>query len=198
MPLTTEGRVVVAGTILAGVAIIPAQAASLAEALLDFQMEKNPTEERQAEFSELESQKQRVLQLENDLIMARAELRAVTELKNAEIASLRSRLNDAERREDQDGIRSEPEPKADSLTDGLSAERAEISLLRSRLIESETDVTTKNQVSRSPIDVIEKEDSADIREELRRLNAQVTREIERLSSMVSDQENTRQEGDKIE
>ena len=196
MPLTTEGRVVVAGTILAGVAIIPAQAASLAEALLDFQMEKNPTEERQAEFSELESQKQRVLQLENDLIIARAELRAVTELKDAEIASLRSRLNVAGQRED--GIRSEPEPKADSLTDGLSAERAEISLLRSRLIESETDVTTKNQVSRSPIDAIEEEDSADIREELRRLNAQVTREIERLSSMVSDQENTRQEGDKIE
>lgn len=195
MPLTTEGRVVVAGSILAGVAIIPAQAASLAEAFLDFQMDKKPTEERKVELSVLESQKQRVVQLENDLAMAKAELRAVTQLKDAEIASLRARLKDAEQRED--GMGSKHKMKADLLTGGLSAERAEINLLRSRLIESETDAAEKNQVSQSPIDIIEKNDT-DIREELRRLNAQVTREIERLSSKVSDQENIRQEGDRIE
>lgn len=194
MPLTTEGRVVVAGSILAGVAIIPAQAASLAEAFLDFQMDKKPTEERKVELSVLESQKQRVVQLENDLAMAKAELRAVTQLKDAEIASLRARLKDAEQRED--GMGSKHKMKADLLTGGLSAERAEINLLRSRLIESETDAA-ENQVSQSPIDIIEKNDT-DIREELRRLNAQVTREIERLSSKVSDQENIRQEGDRIE
>lgn len=194
MPLTTEGRVVVAGSILAGVAIIPAQAASLAEAFLDFQMDKKPTEERKVELSVLESQKQRVFQLENDLAMAKAELRAVTQLKDAEIASLRARLKDAEQRED--GMGSKHKMKADLLTGGLSAERAEINLLRSRLIESETDAA-ENQVSQSPIDIIEKNDT-DIREELRRLNAQVTREIERLSSKVSDQENIRQEGDRIE
>lgn len=194
MPLTTEGRVVVAGSILAGVAIIPAQAASLAEAFLDFQMDKKPTEERKVELSVLESQKQRVFQLENDLAMAKAELRAVTQLKDAEIASLRARLKDAEQRED--GMGSKHKMKADLLTGGLSAERAEINLLRSRLIESETDAA-ENQVSQSPIDIIEKNDT-DIREELRRLNAQVTREIERLSSKVSDQENIRQQGDRIE
>lgn len=194
MPLTTEGRVVVAGSILAGVAIIPAQAASLAEAFLDFQMDKKPTEERKVELSVLESQKQRVVQLENDLAMAKAELRAVTQLKDAEIASLRARLKDAEQRED--GMGSKHKMKADLLTGGLSAERAEINLLRSRLIESETDAA-ENQVSQSPIDIIEKNDT-DIREELRRLNAQVTREIERLSSKVSDQENIRQQGDRIE
>jgi len=193
VPLTTEGRVVVAGTILAGVAIIPAQAASLAEAFLDFQMDKKPTEESM-EFSEVESQKRRVFQLENDLAMARAELMAVTELKDAEIASLRTRLNKAEQREDD--MRSELKLKADSLTDELSAERAEINLLRSRLIKSETDVTT-NQLSQSPIDAMKKDNTA-VRDELRRLNAQVTREIERLSSKVSEQENKRQEGDRIE
>jgi voltage-gated potassium channel len=39
-PLTFQGRLVVCVTILAGVAIIPAQAASLAEAYLDFQKER--------------------------------------------------------------------------------------------------------------------------------------------------------------
>ena len=40
-PVTFQGRLVVGGSILAGVAIIPAQAASLAEAYLDFQKEKD-------------------------------------------------------------------------------------------------------------------------------------------------------------
>ena len=160
---------------------------------MDFQMDKKPTEESM-EFSEVESQKRRVFQLENDLAMARAELMAVTELKDAEIASLRTRLNKAEQREDD--MRSELKLKADSLTDELSAERAEINLLRSRLIKSETDVTT-NQLSQSPIDAMKKDNTA-VRDELRRLNAQVTREIERLSSKVSEQENKRQEGDRIE
>ena len=40
-PVTFQGRLVVGGSILAGVAIIPAQAASLAEAYLDFQKERN-------------------------------------------------------------------------------------------------------------------------------------------------------------
>ncbi len=35
-PVTSQGRLVVYATILAGVAIIPAQAASLAEAYLNF------------------------------------------------------------------------------------------------------------------------------------------------------------------
>jgi hypothetical protein len=39
-PITWEGRLVVSGSILAGVAIIPAQAAALVEALLEFQNEK--------------------------------------------------------------------------------------------------------------------------------------------------------------
>eukprot|EP00571_Detonula_confervacea_P004173 CAMPEP_0172315506 /NCGR_PEP_ID=MMETSP1058-20130122/25409_1 /TAXON_ID=83371 /ORGANISM="Detonula confervacea, Strain CCMP 353" /LENGTH=481 /DNA_ID=CAMNT_0013029591 /DNA_START=6 /DNA_END=1448 /DNA_ORIENTATION=+ len=39
-PVTAQGRLVVGGSILAGVAIIPAQAASLAEAYLDFQKER--------------------------------------------------------------------------------------------------------------------------------------------------------------
>lgn len=39
-PVTFQGRLVVMGSILAGVAIIPAQAASLAEAYLDFQKER--------------------------------------------------------------------------------------------------------------------------------------------------------------
>lgn len=42
-PVTFEGRLVVGGSILAGVAVIPAQAASLAEAYLDFQKEKSFT-----------------------------------------------------------------------------------------------------------------------------------------------------------
>jgi len=40
-PITFEGRLVVSGSILAGVAIIPAQAATLFEALLDFQRERD-------------------------------------------------------------------------------------------------------------------------------------------------------------
>jgi len=40
-PMTSQGRLVVGGTILAGVAIIPAQAASLAEAYLDYQKERS-------------------------------------------------------------------------------------------------------------------------------------------------------------
>jgi len=40
-PVTSQGRFVVGATILAGVAIIPAQAASLAEAYLDFQKERS-------------------------------------------------------------------------------------------------------------------------------------------------------------
>ena len=40
-PVTFYGRLVVGGSILAGVAIIPAQAASLAEAYLDFQKERS-------------------------------------------------------------------------------------------------------------------------------------------------------------
>ena len=36
-PITAQGRLVVCGSILAGVAIIPAQAASLVEAIVDFQ-----------------------------------------------------------------------------------------------------------------------------------------------------------------
>ena len=39
-PVTSQGRLVVSLTILAGVAIIPAQAASLAEAYIDFQNEQ--------------------------------------------------------------------------------------------------------------------------------------------------------------
>eukprot|EP00978_Attheya_sp_CCMP212_P000509 scaffold1008_cov47-Attheya_sp.AAC.3 len=39
-PITWEGRLVVSGSILAGVAIIPAQAAALVEALLEYQNEK--------------------------------------------------------------------------------------------------------------------------------------------------------------
>lgn len=39
-PVTSKGRLVVCATILAGVAIVPAQAASLAEAYLDFQRER--------------------------------------------------------------------------------------------------------------------------------------------------------------
>jgi hypothetical protein len=39
-PVTSQGRLVVCATILAGVAIVPAQAASLAEAYLDFQKER--------------------------------------------------------------------------------------------------------------------------------------------------------------
>ena len=39
-PVTSQGRLVVCATILAGVAIVPAQAASLAEAYLDFQRER--------------------------------------------------------------------------------------------------------------------------------------------------------------
>jgi len=42
-PVTFQGRLVVGGSILAGVAIIPAQAASLAEAYLDFQKERFQT-----------------------------------------------------------------------------------------------------------------------------------------------------------
>lgn len=42
-PVTFQGRLVVGGSILAGVAIIPAQAASLAEAYLDFQKERGST-----------------------------------------------------------------------------------------------------------------------------------------------------------
>jgi len=40
-PVTFQGRLVVGGSILAGVAIIPAQAASLAEAYLDYQKERS-------------------------------------------------------------------------------------------------------------------------------------------------------------
>lgn len=40
-PVTSQGRLVVSLTILAGVAIIPAQTASLAEAYLDFQNERS-------------------------------------------------------------------------------------------------------------------------------------------------------------
>lgn len=39
-PVTTQGRLVVGLSIMAGVSIIPAQAASLAEAYLDFQMDR--------------------------------------------------------------------------------------------------------------------------------------------------------------
>ncbi len=39
-PVTSQGRLVVCATILAGVAIEPAQAASLAEVYLDFQKER--------------------------------------------------------------------------------------------------------------------------------------------------------------
>ncbi|KAL9187659.1 hypothetical protein ACHAXT_006037 [Thalassiosira profunda] len=51
-PVTFEGRMVVGASILAGVAIIPAQAASLAESFLDFQKErelqKKPKAKRKA------------------------------------------------------------------------------------------------------------------------------------------------------
>ena len=40
-PMTAEGKLVVSGSILAGVAIIPAQAASLVEALLDYEKQRN-------------------------------------------------------------------------------------------------------------------------------------------------------------
>jgi voltage-gated potassium channel len=40
-PVTSQGRLVVICSILAGVAVIPAQAASLAEAYLDFQKERS-------------------------------------------------------------------------------------------------------------------------------------------------------------
>mmetsp|Transcript_985 Transcript_985/g.1997 ORF Transcript_985/g.1997 Transcript_985/m.1997 type:complete len:199 (-) Transcript_985:59-655(-) len=40
-PQTSQGRLVVSASILAGVAIVPAQAASLAEAYLDFQKERS-------------------------------------------------------------------------------------------------------------------------------------------------------------
>ena len=39
--MTAEGKLVVSGSILAGVAIIPAQAASLVEALLDFEKQRS-------------------------------------------------------------------------------------------------------------------------------------------------------------
>ena len=41
VPITPQGRTVVSGTILAGVAIIPAQAAALADAFVSGQMEKD-------------------------------------------------------------------------------------------------------------------------------------------------------------
>merc|ERR1712228_278004 len=39
-PVTSQGRLVVCGSILVGVGILPAQLASLAEALLDFKSER--------------------------------------------------------------------------------------------------------------------------------------------------------------
>ena len=46
-PVTSQGRLVVCATILAGVAIVPAQAASLAEAYLDFQKERIEDKQQQ-------------------------------------------------------------------------------------------------------------------------------------------------------
>ncbi len=46
-PVTSQGRLVVCATILAGVAIVPAQAASLAEAYLDFQKERLEGKQKQ-------------------------------------------------------------------------------------------------------------------------------------------------------
>ena len=46
-PVTSQGRLVVCATILAGVAIVPAQAASLAEAYLDFQKERIEGQQQQ-------------------------------------------------------------------------------------------------------------------------------------------------------
>lgn len=46
-PVTTQGRTVVSLSILAGVAIIPAQAAALAEAYLDFTKEKEAVSDKQ-------------------------------------------------------------------------------------------------------------------------------------------------------
>jgi len=45
VPITFDGRLVVSGAILAGVAIVPIQAASLFEALLDFQKERQQNKE---------------------------------------------------------------------------------------------------------------------------------------------------------
>ena len=47
-PVTFQGRLVVGGTILAGAAIIPAQAATLAEAYLDFQNERRPSDKEKS------------------------------------------------------------------------------------------------------------------------------------------------------
>ena len=46
-PVTTQGRTVVSLSILAGVAIIPAQAAALAEAYLDFTKEKEAVSDKE-------------------------------------------------------------------------------------------------------------------------------------------------------
>jgi len=51
-PVTSNGRFVVSATILAGVAIIPIQAASLVEALLDFDRERNEGKDPKAVVDE--------------------------------------------------------------------------------------------------------------------------------------------------
>jgi len=51
-PITAEGRIVVCGSILAGVTIIPLQAASLVDALLDFQKERKQNKEQLKEAVE--------------------------------------------------------------------------------------------------------------------------------------------------
>jgi len=51
-PVIFQGRCVVGGYILAGVAIVPAQATSLVEAYLDFQKERAPQEKGQPDITE--------------------------------------------------------------------------------------------------------------------------------------------------
>jgi len=62
-PITFQGRLVVCGSILAGVAVVPVQAASLFEALLDYQMERDLTRGALLEKDKMKSEQKELKRL---------------------------------------------------------------------------------------------------------------------------------------